>query len=1074
MRIHRRYLLLGVALLALACLEIVFQPVRLQPRPKEFHIRFDFAKSLDQTVTAPEAKSDLSKYVTETVFKDFDDVTGAKRVGAAGLVLTCEKATRPEAQRLLKQVSAVIEKKIAKPREAVITDLSQLGTPPLKKLPLRLALYKPRPQIRLGLDLQGGSHIVLQVRQAFFEYKYEKPIGETDEERGVFLNNLREALLKSGVPDAEVKVKSAEPHTIQIHTQPRNEKTFNVQKELVVKVVNEQGAAANLGKAKRTRTPQFYSIRPTTLDQTVEILRRRVDGLGVSEATIQKEPPDRIIVELPGVKNPEEAKQAIGETAQLRFHLLPKEYEPVYHERERVTFRKGGQEVTSDEVFEASAKAFPKYVIKGDELEPNVQGGFSSKDTSEPAVHLNFRSKARNKFASMTTRHAPTGGEFWHIAIFLDRDCISAPRINEPIPGGAVEISGGFRSVEEANKLATQLNAGALPAPVDIVEERTISPTLGADSVRKSLNAGMMGLLCIVVFMLAWYRLPGVLAVVAVGVYCILNLAILVLAQATLTLPGIAGFILALGMSLDTNVLIFERLKEEMSTDKTFKSALQAAFHRAWTAIWDSHITTITAAIVLYNYGTGPIKGFGLTLIFGVISSLFTANTVTRWLMYAVADTGLANARGLWTPLRIWWGKFGRLATIKGEQPKPQFDLVGRRNLWFAISGLTIVVGIIFCAMNWQNPERRSLINLGIDFTGGALFQDRMPSNAVQGKSAPQFVGEVRVSLEEEQTLRRKIGNPQLAGGNVLFVRTQATTETEQRAQEKVVTRTLEEKYGKVELLSSELVGPVIGKELTRRAMIGVLLGCVLILGFIWLRYNVQHDGLRYAVAGIIAMLHDVLVMVGTFALIGYFVPSVEADSAFVAALLTVVGYSINDSVVIFDRIRENLKLRRRDPFDEIVNDSLWETMTRSINTGLNVQFTLIMLLLFGGGSIYNFILAMFIGITSGAYSSIFNASQILVAWRKWDEKRKAAATPQRRVEAKPEPQKPAPKPTTSAPRPVTAIKEPSSQLPTAPSTSVSAEDEGEEVEEVGVGATEEERARKRKAAKRGKRKRRF
>jgi preprotein translocase subunit SecF len=272
-----------------------------------------------------------------------------------------------------------------------------------------------------------------------------------------------------------------------------------------------------------------------------------------------------------------------------------------------------------------------------------------------------------------------------------------------------------------------------------------------------------------------------------------------------------------------------------------------------------------------------------------------------------------------------------------------------------------------------------------------------------------------------------------------------------------------------VELLSSELVGPVIGKELTRRAIIGVLLGCVLILGFIWIRYNVQHDGLRYAVAGIIAMLHDVLVMVGTFALIGYFVPSVEADSTFVAALLTVVGYSINDSVVIFDRIRENLKLRRRDPFDEIVNDSLWETMTRSINTGLNVQFTLIMLLLFGGGSIYNFVLAMFIGITSGAYSSIFNASQILVAWRKWDEKRKAAATPQRRVEAKPEPPKPAPKPTPSAPRAVTGAKE-----PPAPAPSVSAEEGGEEVEEVAVGATAAERARKRKVAKRGKRKRRF
>jgi SecD/SecF fusion protein len=1073
MRIHRRYQLLGVALLVLACLEIVFQPVRFQPRAKDFHIRVEFSKALDN-ILPTEGKDNVSKYISETVFKDVEDVVGARRVGEAGLILTCSAATKAEARSLLEQVKGALKKQLkADLREAVVTDMSPLGVSPQRKLPFGLALYKPRPQIRLGLDLQGGSHIALQVRRAFFEYKFDKPIGETDEQRGVFLNNVRESLEKLGIEGAEVKVKSAEPKVIQIHTQPPNEKQFNQQKANVISVLTQSSTGANLGKPQQTRTPQFYSIRPDTLDQTVEILRRRVDGLGVSEASIQKEPPDRIIVQLPGVKNPEDAKQAIGETAQLRFHLLPKDYEVVMHERERVSFTKGGKEVTTDEVFEASAKAFPEYVITGDELEPNVQGGFSGKDTSEPAVHLNFRSSARNKFARMTTKYAPSSGQVWHIAIFLDRDCISAPRINEPITGGAVEISGGFRDIEEANKLATQLNAGALPAPVDIVEERTISPTLGADSVRKSLYAGMMGLVAIVVFMLGWYRLPGVLAIVAVGIYCSLNLALLVVTQATLTLPGIAGFILALGMSLDTNVLIFERLKEELATDKTFKSALQAAFHRAWAAILDSHVTTVTAALVLYYYGTGPIKGFGLTLVFGVLSSLFTANTVTRLLMSATADTSLANNRNLWLPLRALWGKFGRYS-IRKEVQKTQIDLVGRRNLWFGISILTIIIGIVAWTMNYMNPERRSFINLGIDFTGGALFQYAVPKTATQGKDAPTFLGEVRGVLEKDPTLQRKLGNPQLSGDNVLFVRTQARSETEKRAQGNVVTRLLKEKYRTGEPLSSELVGPTIGRELTARAVKAVLLGCVLIMGFLWLRYNVQHDGFRYGIAGIVAMLHDVLVMVGTFGLIGLFVPSVEADSAFVAALLTVVGYSINDSVVIFDRIRENLKLRRRDPFDEIVNDSLWETMTRSINTGLTVQFTLIALLLFGGGSIYNFTLAMLIGITSGAYSSIFNASQILVAWKKWDEKKKQAAQPVRRASAPPEPQKPTARPTPSS-RSATAVKEAPAPLTSAPAKPLTAEEDGDEDEDAApVGATDAERARKRKVAKRGKRKRRF
>jgi SecD/SecF fusion protein len=1088
MHIQRRYSLLGIALLVLACLLIVFQPVRLAPRPQDFHIRVEFNKALDDIVPKEAKSGDISNYVRDTVFKDYEDVEEAVRVGDAGLILTCRKATVTEANQLLSDAVSVLTKKIAKPREAVITDLKKLGDAPAKVMgwgKFGLAFYKPYPHVRLGLDLQGGSHIVLQIRRALFEYKFEKPIGETDPARAAFLENLRVALEKAGIAEAEVKVKTAQPNTLQIHTQPANQKEFNQQKDRIVSLLRQQGGAAKLGKVEQTRTPQFYDVRPHTLNQTKDIIERRVNGLGVSEPNVHTVLPDRINVDLPGVKNLEEAKQAIGETAQLRFHLLPERFQPETKTRktlegrevEYVTFKDGGKDVPTDYVFEKSAEEFRDYVITGDGLEPNVSASLGSQDDpSEPAVHLNLRPSATRKFETMTSKYNPTatGGKNWHIAIFLDRECISAPVIRTAIAGGGVEISGGFASLEEANTLAALLNAGALPAPVDIVEERTISPTLGADSVRKSLYAGLVGLIMIVIFMLAWYRLPGALANVAVGIYCILNLAIIVLSGTTLTLPGIAGFILALGMSLDTNVLIFERLKEELATDKSFKSALQAAFHRAWTAILDSHITTITAAVVLYVYGTSSIKGFGLTLIFGVLSSLFTANTVTRILMNAVADTKLANNRDLWIPLRALWGGFGRYGVAGKPSEQPQIDLVGRRNLWFAISMGTIVLGVVACAWNYSDPSRRSLINLGIDFTGGAMFQYQIPKTVLQGKSAPQFLGEVRTALESEPTLKRKVGNPQLADENILLVRTQADTQSQKRDQEKVITDVLQKKYpGTSKALRSEMVGPVIGRELIKRAILAVIFGCGLILLFIWVRYNVQQDGIRYAVAGIVALLHDVLVMVGVFALAGRISPSIEADSAFVAALLTVVGYSINDSVVIFDRIRENIKLRRRDPFDTIVNDSLWETMTRSINTGLTVMFTLWALFLFGGASIHSFMLAMIIGITSGAYSSVFNASQILVAWRKWDEKKKQAAAPTRRTSAEPEPQKPAPRsesaPTTRPAEPTKAVSAPVAAV-SSPTTSTEDDDEEEEIISIGT----DDKKSQRKAGKRGKRKRRF
>lgn len=387
------------------------------------------------------------------------------------------------------------------------------------------------------------------------------------------------------------------------------------------------------------------------------------------------------------------------------------------------------------------------------------------------------------------------------------------------------------------------------------------------------------------------------------------------------------------------------------------------------------------------------------------------------------------------------------------------YDLVGRRRLWYSISTAVILFGMYFYFTQG--------INQGIDFTGGAIFRYRFPANSIPPKR--QHLDIINRVRDQLHAANLSTGTIQISGSDELYIRTQARIESERNAHGRKISEVLLKQFPGIEEIGSELVGPVIGRDLKMKAIIGVFLGCCLIAIWIWIRYNAMGDGLRYAAAGIIALIHDVLVMVGLFALAGKISPRIEADSSFVAALLTVVGYSINDSVVIFDRIRENLSLRRRDPFALIVNDSLIQTMARSINTVLTVELTLVALFLFGGETIHSFMLALIIGITAGAYSSIFVAGPILVSWKALDEKRKPVLVPSKKKETRNEPVTPASRaavPLTTAPTGTVTAKAVSAN---------SNEAEGEEPAEVAVGDSDDAaRKKKASAAKRGKRKRRF
>ncbi len=644
--------LLGVAVLVLACLVTVFRPIGLKPQPQNFDLHYPIQAAAEELIKVP-GKTGEKKSAQDVADEALDKIDEAlPQVKTNEIVVAAKARHRADARALAQRVTAELRNAF----NGIETPTGYAEKLPEKPLNVigPLAIFRPTMNLTYGLDLQGGSHLVLQLRHTVFVYKFDQVVGKTQSERDKFAADIRTELA-SELPNAEVEVPSREEKWDQVllRTQATRKADFEKEKVALDRFFKAKGGTRMVD--------QFAEVTKDAQRQSVDIVRNRVDSLGVGEVQILESGDDRIVVDMPGIKDPAEAQRALRETAALEFRLLPEKYTPSEEKGEpfvRFTDDQGNP-VASSKVFD-QAGPLSKTDVQGDrlltgnDLMPNARA--SRNEAGEHTVNLQFKSRGSRLFATVTTDNVGK-----KLAIFLDRDCISAPNIREPITGGQVEISGGFADAKESQRLASLLNSGALPVPLDIIENRTISASLGSDAVRKSVKAGLAALVVVAVFMIVWYGLPGVLADCALAIYCVLNLALLVLIGATLTLPGIAGFILSMGMSADTNILVFERLKEEMQTDKSFRAALQAAFDRAWTAILDSHVTTLIAALVLLNFGTGSVKGFAVTLALGVLSSLFTAFTVTRVFIRAVANTGLGNRRSLWLSLPV---------RLRGDQRK--------------------------------------------------------------------------------------------------------------------------------------------------------------------------------------------------------------------------------------------------------------------------------------------------------------------------------------------------------------------------------------------------------------------
>jgi SecD/SecF fusion protein len=655
--------------------------------------------------------------------------------------------------------------------------------------------------------------------------------------------------------------------------------------------------------------------------RAIEIIRNRIDQFGVSEPSIQAEGNYRIVVQLPGVTDRERALELVGKTALLEFKLVSDDSN-LLKEAEAGNTPEGFRLYKSEEG--ADLLMEDQTVLTGKTI-TNAKVDFGQ--YGEPVVDLEFNSEGAKIFSDLTAANVNR-----RLAIILDDKVQSAPVINERIPSGRAQISGHFNA-DQATDLAITLRAGALPAPIIVEEDRSVGPSLGKDSVEQGIRAALVGFALVIAFMTVYYLFGGLIANLALFLNILITMAALSYFHATLTLPGIAGVVLTIGMAVDANVLIFERIREELALKKPMTVSLTAGYHKAFTTILDSNLTTLITATILYFLGTGPVKGFALTLSIGILASMFTAVFVTR----AIFDLMLAK------------GGLKSLRMLHFLKKTPAINFLKFRKICYFVSAGVIVSGLVVFAM-------RDQAMFGVDFSGGTLQEFRF-SKEVKVEAIRKSLSEIGLGT----AIIQKVGET-----NQIMVRSPLNTNT-------TVFEKLKKDFpdNNFEVLRSENVGPTIGRELKSKAVWAIVLSLV----GIWL-YVVWRFDFKFAFGAILSLFHDALVTIAFLAFTGK-----ELSVTVLAAVLTILGYSINDTIVIFDRIREHRRSGVRETFEEAVNNSVNQTMSRTILTSLTVLMVVISLFFFGGEVIHDFAFTMLVGLITGTYSTIYIAAPVLVDW---------------------------------------------------------------------------------------------
>ena len=683
------------------------------------------------------------------------------------------------------------------------------------------------------------------------------------------------------------------------------------------------------------------------MEGVTQKIERRANAYGVTEPLIQREGTNRIIVQLPGIKNIDEAVNLIGQVALLEF----KETTPDAAGQP--------QKTEAGDIIWKTATAIgsdgKEKELTGKYLKPNSKVSLT-RSTNQPEVAFEWNDEGAVLFEQITKRNLQKP-----LGIFLDNQLISAPTVEAVIKNTGIITC---PDLKEAQDLSIQLNSGSLDVPLKVVQRMDVDATLGADSLKKSLYAGFVGLALVALFMLLYYRLPGLLAVCALLVYGSVSLAIFKLIPITLTLPAIAGFIISIGMAVDANILVFERMKEELRSGRTLAAAVEEGFKRAWPSIRDSNISTFITCFILYwfggTFGAFMVQGFAITLFLGVVVSMFSALIVTRTFLRVLVGSRIVTslpAYGVSAPVTaIPLADKSVTPVIKAWS----LDFVGKRYWFFLASALIIIPGIISLGIFHLKP--------GVDFSSGTAMTIHLSEEVDQSQLRQVFT-----ELGYSEAIIQHTGT-----GDYL-VRIPAVTPEEKTA----LTDGLIRKTGKVVTVRDfYAVSPIVAGETAGNAVIAVIAAALGILLYISFAFRKMPKPIRWGTCAIVAMIHDVLLVLGVFSILGW-VLGVEIDAMFITAMLTVVGYSVHDTIVVFDRIRENMRNNVHRDFAATVNSGIVETLVRSINTSFTVILVVMALLLLGGTTIHYFILALLIGVITGTYSSIGNASQLLVVWEK-------------------------------------------------------------------------------------------
>ena len=655
-------------------------------------------------------------------------------------------------------------------------------------------------------------------------------------------------------------------------------------------------------------TYEASEAKPSAQDMsdTIYKLQKRAEGYS-KEAEVYQEGDNRINIDIPGVSDANEILEQLGKPGSLEFR-------------------------TGDYDADGNLTGFTNLIMTGADVKQagvqEVQGQAGQQDTYE--VGLVMTDEGAKKFAEATG--ANVGKQ---IAIYYDGELISAPVVNEAITGGQCSITGDF-DYDTASNLASTIRLGALKLDLTEVRSQVVGAKLGQQAISTSIMAGVIGFAIVVVFMLLVYRMAGLCASIALSMYVGLMLILLDAFEITLTLAGIAGIVLSIGMAVDANVIIFTRIKEELGLGKTVGEAIKSGFHKAMSAIVDGNVTTIIAAAVLYFRGSGTVKGFAQTLALGIVLSMFTALFITRWLLHAGYSLGMNKT-----------SMFG----VKKPVVKP-IDFISKRKFCYAFSCLVIVVGIVFVGMN--KTSTGDLFNYGLDFKGGTSTNVTFNEDLSLDEISKNVIPVVTEATGDQAPQTQKV-----AGTNEVIIKTRSLD----AAGREKLNQALVDNFGvDAEKITADNISGAVSNEMKQDAVVATIIATILMLLYIWIRFK----NIFFASSAVMALCHDVLFVLTCYAVLRW-----SVGSTFIACILTIVGYSINATIVIFDRIRENLKLRANDDIRDIVNRSITETLTRSVNTSLTTFVMVLCLFLFGVSSIREFALPLMVGVVVGAYSSV-------------------------------------------------------------------------------------------------------